>query len=84
MSAETVTVRDASSGRVHRRYRTETGRLASLEECNADASGAFSVLTDAEVAAAKADDKCRHCFPSVTYTTTYTTEAESVTGDPVG
>ena len=73
---DVVIVRDASSGRVHRRFRSEGGRLASLEECNADSSGAYSVLTDAEAAATEADDQCRHCFPR---TGTYNSAADTTT-----
>lgn len=62
--SDTVYVRDASSGRVHRRFREDGQKtLASYEACNADSAGAYSVLTDAELEATKADDLCGRCFP---------------------
>lgn len=60
MSVEVVNVQDTSSGRVHRRFR-EHGQLASFEGCNADSSGAYSVLTDAEFELAT--DRCQRCYP---------------------
>lgn len=61
---EIVHVRDVSSGRVHQRVRVGPGKpLASFEGCNADAAGAYSVLTDAEVAEVDPDALCRRCFP---------------------
>lgn len=59
-----VHVRDTSSGRVHKRIRVEgTHQLASFEGDNADSSGAYSVLTDAELENVERDDLCRRCFP---------------------
>ena len=57
---EVINVQDTSSGRAHRRFR-EHGQLASFEGCNADSSGAFSVLTDAEFESAT--DRCARCYP---------------------
>ena len=63
-TTEEVFVRDISNGRVHRRYRKEGVRgLYSLEADNADSSGAFEVLTDAEFEQVEADALCRRCWP---------------------
>ncbi len=62
VEGEVIHVRDVSSGRVHMRVRV--GRvLASFEGCNADQAGAYSVLTDAEVAEVDRDALCARCFP---------------------
>lgn len=59
-----VHVRDVSSGRVHRRVRIAgSHQLASFEGDNADTAGAYSVLTDAELAEVERDDLCGRCFP---------------------
>lgn len=59
-----VHVRDTSSGRVHKRFRVEgSHQLASFEGDNADTAGAYSVLTDAELAEVERDSLCRRCFP---------------------
>lgn len=60
----TVYVRDVSNRRVHRRFKEEGVRgLYSLEADNADSSGAFSVLTEAEFEATEPDLLCRRCWP---------------------
>lgn len=60
---EVVHVRDVSSGRVHKRFRVVKGKLlASFEGCNADEAGAYSVLTDAELAEVERDALCKRCF----------------------
>lgn len=62
--ADTVIVRDVSSGRVHKRFRVEgTRQLASFEGDNADTAGAYSVLTLAELENVEHADLCRRCFP---------------------
>lgn len=62
--ATLVLVRDISNHRVHKRFREDGVRgLYSLESDNADSSGAFEVLTDAEAAEIAPDDLCRRCFP---------------------
>lgn len=61
---ETVHVRDTSSGRVHRRFLVKgTHNLASYEGDNADTSGAYSVMTPAELENVERSDLCRRCFP---------------------
>lgn len=58
-----VVVRDLSSGRYHKRYRSEGHiELASFEGCNADASGAFEIIEEAELADAPQEAKCKRCF----------------------
>ncbi len=67
MSIEEVIIQDESSGRVHKRYRSEGSKaLASHEADNADDAGSYVVLTPAEVEAIEADAFCQRCFPSVT------------------
>jgi hypothetical protein len=62
--ATLVLVRDISNHRVHKRFREEGVRgLYSHEADNADSSGAFEVLTDAEMSEIAPDDLCRRCFP---------------------
>jgi hypothetical protein len=62
--ATMVYVRDISNHRVHKRFREEGVRgLYSLEADNADSSGAFEVLTDAEFAEVEHGDLCRRCWP---------------------
>jgi hypothetical protein len=62
--ATLVLVRDISNHRVHKRFREDGVRgLYSLEADNADSSGAFEVLTDAEVSEVASDNLCRRCFP---------------------
>lgn len=69
MSIEEVIVQDASSGRVHKRFRSEGSKaLISYESDNADDAGAYAVLTPVEVEAIEADAFCQRCFPSVTST----------------
>lgn len=63
-TATVVIVRDTSSGRVHKRFLVEgTHQLAAYEGCNADQSGAYSVLTDAEAENVERDAQCRRCYP---------------------
>ena len=62
----TVYVRDISNRCVHKRIKEDGVRgLYSLEADNADDSGAFEVLTDAEMSDVEKDDLCRRCWPSV-------------------
>lgn len=64
MTTTEVFVRDVSNHRVHRRFRKEGVRgLYSLEADNADSSGAYEVMTDAEFAEADPESLCRRCFP---------------------
>ena len=61
---QTVYVRDISNRRIHKRFREEGVReMWSLEADNLDSSGAFEVLTDAEIADISVEDLCRRCFP---------------------
>lgn len=64
MTTTTVYVRDVSSHRVHKRFKEEGVRgLYSHEADNADSSGAYEVLTDAEFESVEHDMLCRRCFP---------------------
>ena len=58
-----VLVRDVTNNRVHLRYRREGERALYSREDEHDSSGAYVVLTDAEVPEVEAGDLCRHCFP---------------------
>jgi hypothetical protein len=61
-----VYVRDISNHRVHKRFREEGVRgLYSHEADNADSSGAYEVLTDAEMSEVAKDDLCRRCWPNM-------------------
>lgn len=64
MSGEVVLTRDMSSGRVHKRYLTETGSLASLEADNLDQAGAYEVIAPDALDAAEPGDLCVRCFPA--------------------
>lgn len=72
--SDEVLIQDKSSGRIHRRYVTPSGALASLEGCNADSAGAYTVLSAEEGAAALQNAKpgqlCRNDFPDVPAPTT--------------
>ena len=59
--SEIVMTQDISSGRVHRRYRTPGGDLATLEQCNLDSAGDYRVLS-AIADAPKPFTLCRNCF----------------------
>lgn len=61
--ADLVLTRDRSSGRFHKRYRTEAGLYATLEGCNLDEAGPFEVVGPAALDNAEPDDLCRRCFP---------------------
>lgn len=58
---EEVLTRDRSSGRIHKRYRTENGQLATLEGDNLDVAGTYEIIETVE--GAEPDDLCRNCFP---------------------
>lgn len=59
----TVYVRDVSNHRVHKRFKEEGVRgLYSHEADNADSSGAYEVLTDAEFENIDQDSLCLRCF----------------------
>ena len=59
--AETVLTRDLSSGRIHKRYRTDSGELATLEGDNLDVAGTYEIIETVE--GAEPDDLCHNCFP---------------------
>ena len=62
----TVYVRDISNQRVHKRFKEDGVRgLYSHESDNADSSGAYEVLTDAEMAEIEEGNLCRRCFPDI-------------------
>ena len=59
----TVYVRDVSNHRVHKRFKEEGVRgLYSHEADNADSSGAYEVLTEAEFENVEPDALCLRCF----------------------
>lgn len=59
-----VYVQDVSNHRVHKRVREDGVRgLYSLEADNLDTSGAYRVLTAAEMERVEPGDLCRRCFP---------------------
>lgn len=60
----TVFVRDVTNRRVHKRYRHDGDRaLYTTEVETPDSSGAYVVLTDAEMAEVEPDALCPRCFP---------------------
>ena len=61
--SEVVITQDISSGRIHRRYRTPGGNLATLEQCNLDQAGDYRVLADIGDAP-EPFTLCRNCFPA--------------------
>lgn len=60
--SEFVHTQDISSGRVHKRYPTESG-YAVHEADNLDSAGAYRILTDAEFADLPHDARCKRCYP---------------------
>lgn len=63
-TVEVVWTQDLSSGRVHKRYRTATGELATIEGCNADQAGDFRVVQPIEVAHLPLEAFCQNDFPT--------------------
>ena len=62
--ATIVIVRDTSSHRPHKRFRIRgQTELASFEQDNADESGAYDEITQAELETIPRDDWCRRCWP---------------------
>jgi hypothetical protein len=60
----TVLVRDVKTGRIHKRFREDGVRGLFSHEAEApDTSGAYAVMTQAEVEIAERDDFCRRCWP---------------------
>jgi hypothetical protein len=62
---DTILTRDLSSGRIHKRYLTESGALASLEGCNLDEAGDYEVITDEDLENAAIAQLCANDFPYV-------------------
>jgi hypothetical protein len=60
---DVVYTRDVSSGRIHKRYPTPDGKLATLEGCNLDDAGAYEIVDEDTVANADHDTLCRNDFP---------------------
>lgn len=59
-----IYVRDRSSGRIHRNFRTPGVKTwASFEQCNLDAAGERDEITADELTNAEPGDLCRRCFP---------------------
>lgn len=59
-AGDIILTRDRSSGRIHKRVRIGKG-LATLEQCQADQSGAYEILFELpENVSPKA--LCRRCF----------------------
>ena len=64
MTITTVYVRDVTTRRIHKRYRRDGDRaLYAIEAEGPDTSGAYAVLTDAEMAEVDEDSLCSRCFP---------------------
>lgn len=61
---EPVLTRDLSSGRVHKRYPTESGGMATLEGDNLDQAGEYEVITAEQLADVEPGELCENCFPS--------------------
>jgi hypothetical protein len=62
--SESVITRDTSSGRIHLRYPTPSGGLATLEGDNLDDAGEYEVIDEATLADAEPEALCDRCFPS--------------------
>lgn len=61
-----VFVRDIVNRRVHKRYRNDGERaLYAMEPEAPDSSGAYEVMTDAEIEAIEPGDLCRICFGEI-------------------
>ena len=60
---EFVATQDISSGRVHKRYPTESG-YATHEADNLDTAGAYRILTETEFAELPYDALCKRCWPA--------------------
>jgi methylmalonyl-CoA mutase cobalamin-binding subunit len=63
MMVDAVLTRDYRSGKVHRRYVTEGGALASLEADNLDDAGPYEIIDPDAQHNAAAADMCQRCFP---------------------
>ncbi len=64
-SAPVVFTQDRSSGRIHRRYQGESGKLYAFEGCNLDDAGDFDVVDHADVLAADPSKLCKNDFPTL-------------------
>lgn len=62
MESSYVLTEDLSSGRVHKRYPTESG-YAVHEADNLDDAGDFRVVNEANAFRIAADRWCKRCFP---------------------
>jgi hypothetical protein len=60
---EVVYTRDLSSGRIHRRFTTPSGSLASLEADNLDDAGEYEVITPDALSDVEPEKLCARCFP---------------------
>lgn len=68
MNDEQVFTRDRSSGKLHRRYRTPDGSLASVEADNLDDAGVYDIVDASVVEAADQGQLCERCFPPAVQT----------------
>lgn len=59
---ERVYTKDRSSGRIHIRSRSPSGRLLSDEGCNLDQAGGYDVITEQEALDAPEELRCRNDF----------------------
>jgi hypothetical protein len=67
-TAIVVLVRDVKTSRVHKRFRDDGDRALYARGAEADdTSGAFEVMTSAEVEAAAREDFCTRCFDHVAW-----------------
>lgn len=60
--SEEVLTRDYSSGKIHKRFLTASGALASLEADNLDDAGEFEIITADALEGAEPADLCERCF----------------------
>lgn len=59
-----VLTRDVSSGRIHRRIRIGDN-LATMEGCNLDQAGAYTVVGADALANAEPGELCERCFKPI-------------------
>jgi hypothetical protein len=66
MAALIVTVRDVSSGRIHRRFKIEgTDELAAFESDNSDQAGEFVIIDSEALSDTDPEAFCKRCFPEL-------------------
>ena len=64
VEATIVNVRNASNGKIHRRFAIPGSKeLASFEADNADEAGEVAIIGADELGKARPGDFCKRCFP---------------------